>query len=164
MAIMSFMLITLALIFYSIGVWSERIARYLKPWHVIAFWTGFLFDVSGTLAMHRLAKGPFRPARAAHPHRTDSPVAHACARLVGHPGGPPGERGGADRLSPIQSHRVAGLAGSLLRGNGHGDAPIGEVKGDSSHCPHSLSRDWEDRGSPRRPRPSSIHAWSDRQR
>jgi uncharacterized repeat protein (TIGR03987 family) len=59
LAVMSFILITLALIFYSVGVWSERLARYLKPWHVTAFWTGFLFDVSGTLAMHRLAKGPF---------------------------------------------------------------------------------------------------------
>jgi uncharacterized repeat protein (TIGR03987 family) len=52
-------LITLALVFYSVGVWSERIARYLKPWHVVAFWAGFVFDVCGTLAMHRLAKGPF---------------------------------------------------------------------------------------------------------
>jgi uncharacterized repeat protein (TIGR03987 family) len=52
-------LITLALIFYSLGVWSERIARYLKPWHVVAFWIGFTFDISGTYAMHLLAKGPF---------------------------------------------------------------------------------------------------------
>lgn len=52
-------LITLALIFYSAGVWSERIARYLKPWHVIAFWTGFFFDVGGTLAMHHIALRPF---------------------------------------------------------------------------------------------------------
>ena len=52
-------LITLALIFYSLGVWSERIARYLKPWHVAAFWTGFIFDISGTWAMHRMATGPF---------------------------------------------------------------------------------------------------------
>jgi uncharacterized repeat protein (TIGR03987 family) len=52
-------LITLALIFYSIGVWSERIARYLHPWHVAAFWIGFAFDVSGTWAMHLLAQGPF---------------------------------------------------------------------------------------------------------
>ncbi len=52
-------LITLALVFYSLGVWSERLARYLKPWHVTAFWTGFAFDVSGTLAMHRLAEGRF---------------------------------------------------------------------------------------------------------
>ena len=52
-------LITLALVFYSIGVWAERVARYLKPWHAVAFWLGFMFDVSGTLAMHRLAQGPF---------------------------------------------------------------------------------------------------------
>jgi uncharacterized repeat protein (TIGR03987 family) len=52
-------LITLALVFYSLGVWAERIARYLKPWHVLSFWTGFVFDVSGTLAMHQLAIGPF---------------------------------------------------------------------------------------------------------
>ncbi|HEX9157292.1 MAG TPA: HsmA family protein, partial [Syntrophales bacterium] len=51
--------ITLALIFYTIGVWSERLARYLKPSHVRAFWTGFAFDVGGTAAMHRLAAGPF---------------------------------------------------------------------------------------------------------
>ena len=57
--ILSTTLITLALIFYSLGVWSERIARYLKPLHVVAFWMGFLFDISGTLAMHNLAKGPF---------------------------------------------------------------------------------------------------------
>lgn len=55
----SAVLITLALIFYSIGVWSERIARYLRPWHVAAFWVGFAFDVSGTWAMHLLAQGPF---------------------------------------------------------------------------------------------------------
>ena len=56
--IVSTTLITLALIFYSLGIWSERIARYLKPWHVAAFWLGFLFDVSGTLAMHQMAEGP----------------------------------------------------------------------------------------------------------
>jgi len=59
MVILSSSLITLALVFYSVGVWSERIARYLKAWHVVAFWAGFHFDVSGTLAMHRLARGPF---------------------------------------------------------------------------------------------------------
>lgn len=57
--IVSTLLITLALAFYSLGVWSERIARYLKAWHVVAFWTGFFFDVSGTWAMHRMAQGPF---------------------------------------------------------------------------------------------------------
>lgn len=52
-------LITLALAFYSIGVWAERIARYLKPWHVVAFWTGFSFDIAGTWTMHRISDGPF---------------------------------------------------------------------------------------------------------
>ena len=52
-------LITLALVFYTVGVWAERIARYLKPWHVVTFWIGFAFDVAGTLAMHVLAEGPF---------------------------------------------------------------------------------------------------------
>ena len=49
--ILSTILITLALVFYSLGVWAERIARLLKPWHVITFWTGFTFDVSGTALM-----------------------------------------------------------------------------------------------------------------
>lgn len=59
LVIISTTLITLALLFYSLGVWSERIAKYLKPWHIVAFWIGFTFDVSGTYAMHLIAKGPF---------------------------------------------------------------------------------------------------------
>jgi uncharacterized repeat protein (TIGR03987 family) len=50
-------LITLALIFYSLGVWAEHVARYLKSWHVAAFWTGFFFDTSGTLAMELIRPG-----------------------------------------------------------------------------------------------------------
>ena len=57
--IVSATLITLALVFYSLGVWAERLAHYLKPWHVAAFWVGFAFDLSGTWAMHQLAEGPF---------------------------------------------------------------------------------------------------------
>lgn len=57
--ILSVVLITTALIFYSVGVWAERLARFLKPWHAYFFWMGFLFDVSGTYAMHLLAAGPF---------------------------------------------------------------------------------------------------------
>ena len=56
--ILASVLITLALVFYSLGVWSERIARYLKNWHVAAFWTGFVFDVSGTWTMHLLSGRP----------------------------------------------------------------------------------------------------------
>ena len=51
--------ITLALIFYSIGVWAERMSRLLKKWHVATFWIGFTFDVTGTLAMHYISDNPF---------------------------------------------------------------------------------------------------------
>ena len=56
---LSIFLITLALVFYSVGVWAERISKYLKGWHVAAFWTGLAFDVSGTIAMGRLSDDPF---------------------------------------------------------------------------------------------------------
>jgi len=59
--IVSATLITLALAFYSLGVWAERLARFLKAWHVAAFWVGFAFDVAGTWAMTRMAEGPFDP-------------------------------------------------------------------------------------------------------
>jgi len=49
--LLSTTLITLALVFYSTGIWAERFSRYLKGWHVAAFRTGFIFDVAGTLAM-----------------------------------------------------------------------------------------------------------------
>jgi uncharacterized repeat protein (TIGR03987 family) len=57
--LISTILITLALVFYSLGVWAERFSRYLKRWHVFSFWTGFLFDVSGTFTMTRLSTGSF---------------------------------------------------------------------------------------------------------
>ena len=59
LVIVSTTLITLALVFYSIGVWAERLARFLEPWHVAAFWVGFVFDVGGTWTMHKMAEGPF---------------------------------------------------------------------------------------------------------
>ena len=59
LTLISTILISLALFFYSLGVWSERFNKYLLSWHVTSFWIGFVFDVSGTLAMHKLADGPF---------------------------------------------------------------------------------------------------------
>ena len=55
----SMITITLALAFYSLGVWAERISRYLKKWHVVTVWIGFTFDVTGTLAMHKLSEHTF---------------------------------------------------------------------------------------------------------
>jgi uncharacterized repeat protein (TIGR03987 family) len=59
LTILSVVLITLALVFYSIGIWSERFGRYLKTWHVVCFWLGLLFDVSGTYAMHLISTREF---------------------------------------------------------------------------------------------------------
>lgn len=50
---------TTALFLYSVGVWSERLSRRLKPWHLFFFWGGLLFDSTGTEMMHQLAGGQF---------------------------------------------------------------------------------------------------------
>ena len=53
----SAIIITLALIFYSIGVWSERIAGRLKPWHLAFFWLGLICDTWGTGLMMEMSGG-----------------------------------------------------------------------------------------------------------
>ena len=55
--IASTILISLALILYSIGVWSERLSGRLKPWHLIFFWGGLIFDTIGTALMMEMAGG-----------------------------------------------------------------------------------------------------------
>ena len=55
--LISTILITLALIFYTIGVWAERLAGRLKPWHLIFFWGGLVFDTAGTTIMLDMAGG-----------------------------------------------------------------------------------------------------------
>jgi len=49
--------ITLALVFYSIGVWSERFSGRLKVWHLVFFWLGFVCDTWGTGMMLEMAGG-----------------------------------------------------------------------------------------------------------
>jgi uncharacterized repeat protein (TIGR03987 family) len=55
--VVSMTLITLALVSYSIGVWSERIAGRLKGWHLVFFWCGLAFDTTGTGMMFEMAGG-----------------------------------------------------------------------------------------------------------
>lgn len=50
-------IITLALVFYSIGVWSERIQGRLKPWHLAFFVLGLICDTWGTGLMLEFAGG-----------------------------------------------------------------------------------------------------------
>lgn len=54
---LSTIVITSALVFYSIGVWSERIAGTLKWWHLIFFWLGLICDTWGTGMMFEMAGG-----------------------------------------------------------------------------------------------------------
>ena len=49
--------ITLALIFYTAGVWIEHKAKKLKPIHLAFFWLGFCADSIGTGLMTGLAGG-----------------------------------------------------------------------------------------------------------
>ena len=48
--------ITLALVFYTIGVFGERRARSLNTKHVVIFWLGLVCDTLGTLTMSQIAK------------------------------------------------------------------------------------------------------------
>ncbi len=60
MLIFAVIAITLALVFYTVGVWGERIQRTLKGWHLAMFWAGFAFDTAGTTLMSGLADDGFR--------------------------------------------------------------------------------------------------------
>jgi len=48
-------LITLALVFYTAGVWAERYSGRLHWWHVALFAVGLTCDTSGTVAMTAIA-------------------------------------------------------------------------------------------------------------
>ena len=57
MPVTASVLITVALVAYSVGVWSERLAGRLKRWHLGAFFTGLAFDTLGTGLMFEYAGG-----------------------------------------------------------------------------------------------------------
>ena len=50
-------IMALALLFYSIGVWSERISGKLKPWHLVFFVLGLICDTVGTGMMFDMVGG-----------------------------------------------------------------------------------------------------------
>lgn len=51
--------ILMALVFYTVGVWSERFQHKLKWWHTIFFWCGVTSDTIGTTAMSILSGSLF---------------------------------------------------------------------------------------------------------
>ena len=44
-------LIIVAFIFYSTAIWSDKLQKQLKPWMLVVFIIGFLFDLVGTTIM-----------------------------------------------------------------------------------------------------------------
>lgn len=51
MLIYAIIFINLALLFYTVGVWSEKFQKKLKDWHLVIFWIGLVFDTLGTSFM-----------------------------------------------------------------------------------------------------------------
>ena len=49
------MSITLALVFYTIGTWAERLQKVLKKWHIVFFVLGLCADTLGTVIMSDIA-------------------------------------------------------------------------------------------------------------
>lgn len=52
--------ICLALAFYSLGVWSEKLQGTLKKWHLYVFWVGLAFDTVGTVLMSKISAAGFQ--------------------------------------------------------------------------------------------------------
>ena len=48
--------ISLALVFYTLGVFAEKKKGSLMGWHLILFWIGFLCDTLGTTIMTKIAE------------------------------------------------------------------------------------------------------------
>jgi uncharacterized repeat protein (TIGR03987 family) len=48
----------LALVLYSVGVWGEKIVGRLMTWQLYFFWSGFIFDGTGTYLMAKIANSP----------------------------------------------------------------------------------------------------------
>ncbi|MBW6409089.1 HsmA family protein [Clostridium weizhouense] len=53
--IIAIIIITLALILYTVGVFGERKSKSLKKSHVIIFWLGLVCDTMGTFTMKQIA-------------------------------------------------------------------------------------------------------------
>ena len=80
-------LISLALVFYTVGVWAERRSGELRWWHVGAFAAGLTADISGTTAMGMIATsgGPTGVEQDPFPGPDHSDHRRPRARPVGPP-------------------------------------------------------------------------------
>lgn len=57
MDLQAMILINLALVLYSIGVWGERLQGNLFRWHLVLFYLGLICDTLGTGIMFDMAGG-----------------------------------------------------------------------------------------------------------
>ena len=68
MLIYAIIFINLALLFYTIGVWSEKLQGKLKPWHLGLFLLGLVCDTTGTLLMESIANNSTQVATGVNFH------------------------------------------------------------------------------------------------
>ena len=68
MLIYAIIFINLALLFYNIGVWSEKLQGKLKPWHLGLFLLGLVCDTTGTLLMESIANNSTQVATGVNFH------------------------------------------------------------------------------------------------
>lgn len=57
--IAAIILMTLALTFYTIGVFGEKKTGTLLKWHALIFWLGFICDTTGTTLMSKMSGAGF---------------------------------------------------------------------------------------------------------
>lgn len=55
MLVSAIVIITAALVCYTIGVWAERLQGTLRSWHAAMFGLGLACDLTGTFLMSRIA-------------------------------------------------------------------------------------------------------------
>lgn len=60
MLIYAIVFMNLALLFYTVGVWGEKLGGKLKSWHLVLFYIGLVCDTTGTLVMEAIAKSSGR--------------------------------------------------------------------------------------------------------
>ena len=97
-------IISMALIFYSVGVWSERIQGRLKGWHVTAFGLGLVCDFVGTAFMAELVRLTGQ----------DNRLHAVLGSIVGFLDISERFRPGETQFQPFQCHCLVGMADSLF--------------------------------------------------
>jgi len=60
MLVLAIVFITGALVFYSFGVWGEKLSGRLSTKHLVLFWIGLVCDTTGTTLMGAISGGGFQ--------------------------------------------------------------------------------------------------------